>query len=448
MLGLNTFAQKSKSINLWFFFIFYCLYFLACSPRYIQKELVYRADSYPHKIPERIILNLTEQPSNSMAVTWRTDTTVTNAVAEILEAQSGPQITEKVQVFTAISQRMDFKGDSEQPINVNYHSVEFHNLEDDTKYMYRVGDGKTWSEWFHFKTAAKNDKPYSFIYLGDVQNNIKSMCSRVIREAYATCPDAGFIIYAGDLINHSGNDMEWGEWFQGGGFIHAMIPSIMTPGNHEYGKDMELDPFWRHQFTLPANGPKGLEETCFFIDYQDLRLISLDADMIDEFSWAEDAQKLWLDSVLTHKKKRWTVVMLHFPFFSTKPSRDNPQLRAVFGPIIEKHKVDLVLQGHDHAYGRGMKNIPSFVDKSTPTSTMFVVSVSGTKMYDLADRNWMTRRARNTQLFQVISVAKDTLSFQAFTATRELYDAFDLIKQPDAPNKLIDKSPPIPERLE
>jgi hypothetical protein len=40
----------------------------------------------------------------------------------------------------------------------------------------------------------------------------------------------------------------------------------------------------------------------------------------------------------------------------------------------------------------------------------------------------LNRRAENTQLFQVIRVAGNKLQYQAFTATGELYDAFDIVK--------------------
>ena len=85
--------------------------------------------------------------------------------------------------------------------------------------------------------------------------------------------------------------------------------------------------------------------------------------------------------------------------------------------------------------------------KDKTSGTMYVVSVSGPKMYDVSDDPWMDRRAGNTQLFQIITIAGDRLSFGAYTATGELYDAFDLIKSNNAPNRLVNKIPDFPERL-
>ena len=135
--------------------------------------------------------------------------------------------------------------------------------------------------------------------------------------------------------------------------------------------------------------------------------------------------------------------------FSTKPNRDNENLRNHFKPLFDKHKVDIVLQGHDHAYGRGMvSNVPTGQMKKDETSgTMYVVSVSGPKMYDISNDPWMQRKARSTQLFQIISIDNNTLSYQAFTAHGELYDAFDLIKSRKEANRLVNRIPSSAERL-
>jgi len=75
------------------------------------------------------------------------------------------------------------------------------------------------------------------------------------------------------------------------------------------------------------------------------------------------------------------------------------------------------------------------------------VSVSGPKMYDLTDDRWMDRAAENTQLYQVISVDQKILSYRSYTVTGELYDAFQVVKKKNKPNKIIDQKPQnFPER--
>ena len=404
---------------------------------------------FPSREPDRVILNLTENPETSLAVNWRTDTTVSTGVVEFAVATAGPEFTENVTRLEARRESLTAKHLEEPAVSANYFSARIDNLTPAQKYVYRVGTEGAWSEWYQVQMPDVDGGKVSFIYFGDAQNDLKSMWSRVIREAYKTIPRIDFMLHAGDLINRHDRDLDWGEWFYAGSFIHATVPSVMTPGNHEYGKGVILSPQWRPQFNLPVNGPKGLEETCYVVNYSKLKVISLDAEQIDESPYYLGKQAAWLDSVLTHDPRKWTAITFHYPVFSTKPNRDNIKLRERFKPIFDKHQVDIVLQGHDHAYGRGMvNNVPtgySVNDKSS--GTMYVVSVSGPKMYDISDDPWMDRKARNTQLFQIITIEGNTLKFQSFTARGELYDAFDLEKRKNRPNKLINHIPDTPERL-
>ena len=76
-------------------------------------------------------------------------------------------------------------------------------------------------------------EPFRFLYLGDEQNSLKSLCSRSFRRAYAAAPDAWFLVHAGDLVQEGFDDHLWGEWSEALGFISASVPSIPVPGNHD-----------------------------------------------------------------------------------------------------------------------------------------------------------------------------------------------------------------------
>ncbi len=399
-------------------------------------------------IPEHVILNLTENPSESIAVTWRTKENIIQFV-QWAEATGSPVIPVENQQNKAKSETVTHVDGDIAPVTYTYYSIIIQGLLPNTKYLYRVGNENSWSEWYEFTTAGTGQDPFTFLYFGDAQNDIKSHWSRVIRKAFSIAPDAGFIYHAGDLINHSNSELEWNEWFYAGSFIHAYLPAFVTPGNHEYGREMILDQHWRPQFTLPENGPDMdlLRETTFYVDYQNLRIISLDADLMDENEEAAQKSMEWLDKILQENTRQWTILTLHYPFYSTKDNRDNDVLRNRFQPILEKYKVDMVLAGHDHAYGRGMKNIKSMTKEGEISGPMYVVSVSGPKQYDLSSKSWMTRKAGNTQLFQVISIDGTILNYRAFTATGELYDEFNLIKRKGKLNKLVNKIPDVPERL-
>jgi hypothetical protein len=257
-------------------------------------------------------------------------------------------------------------------------------------------------------------------------------------------------LHAGDLINIPREDKEWGEWFYAGGWINGMKSNILTPGNHEYyrsGTDRILTPHWQPSFTLPENGPEGLEETVYYIDYQGVRIISLNTQSMLADPESLIAQKKWLEKVLQENKQRWTIITQHHPIYSTAAGRDNRAIRQNFQPLYEEYQVDLVLQGHDHTYGRG-HNI-EFGRKHKHRGPMYVVSVSGPKMYNLNFEDWLERVASNTQLYQLIHINGKQLKYEAYTATGVLYDAFELTKRRKGTNRFKNLTPlSVPEEIE
>ncbi len=399
----------------------------------------------PTSVPDRIVLSWNDDPATTMSVTWRTDTTVQQAVAEIAPAEGGPKFLDNRESVDAESQSLTTNlGPSLR------HTVTFRDLKPSTQYSYRVGDGTNWSEWADFETASTDAAPFSFVYFGDAQNSVKSHWSRVVRRAFRDTPKAAFFLHAGDLINRSENDAEWGEWFYAGGFIHRSTPCVATPGNHEFGRIGETDQrrlsiHWQPQFAFPENGPEGLKETVYWFDYQATRFVSLNSnEKLDE-------QIPWLEQVLAGNPNQWTVLTFHHPIYSAKAGRDNPQLRQRWQPVFDKYHVDIVLQGHDHAYARsqlmtGETNLDTGVTHQDPnTGTVYVVSVSGPKMYDLGRRPFMRRAAEDTQLFQVITIDGAELKYEARNAIGELYDGFILRKEEGARRTLIEQIPDTPE---
>jgi 3',5'-cyclic AMP phosphodiesterase CpdA len=232
---------------------------------------------------------------------------------------------------------------------------------------------------------------------------------------------------------------------------------VPTPGNHEYVAtkrfagviplQLRLTHHWRNLFALPTNGPKGLEETTYWFDYQDVRIVSLNSNV----GYLEQAE--WLGKVLADNPRKWTIVTYHHPLYSSKEGRDNPLLRAAWQPVFEKFHVDLALQGHDHTYVRtGLMtadNVATGVAARDDSDfgTVYVVSVSGPKQYDVGRRPFMHRAAEDTQLYQIITIDGDSLRYEARTATGEKYDGFTLKKRAGQPNELIDQIPQTPERL-
>jgi hypothetical protein len=386
--------------------------------------------------PQRIILNLTTEPAGSMAVTWRTSIEV--QVPQVQVAEAGVWIA-FAKAAKSISARTE-KTVLDDGKTVYYYSAVMRELKPNTQYAYRVGCEKEWSEWSQFTTARQDAAPLQLVFFGDPQDDIKEHVSRVFRKAYQMAPAANFWLFSGDLTSEP-VDHQIEELFYAAGFIFRSCPSIMVPGNHdnmfkmengkivkdEKGKKIRtklVPPQWRAQFTLPENGITAFQEASYWLDYQGVRFIMINSnDRLQE-------QAAWMDSILTHNPNTWTIVSFHHPLYSAGRDRDDRSTRDAFMALFDKHHVDLVLTGHDHAYARSHPLKSGVRAGADEKGTVYVVSVSGPKAYAVnsAYNDLMAKTGGNVQLFQVISIDSTSLSFQSYTVTGKLYDSFQLLK--------------------
>lgn len=393
--------------------IFFVLIFLFINKYYAQENL-----------PERIILNLTETPYNSIAITWQSNLKYKNPQVQYAVSTKWIEFKEKLISVNAETDSLTF----EDGKKVYYYSTILKDLSENTVYVYRVGSDSLWSEWNQFRTANKNNVPFKFIYFGDPQNDLREDVSRIFREAFRKAPDAAFWLFVGDLTNEP-EDNQWKEWFEASGFIHRMIPSVMAVGNHDLtietvdGKKKRINDYvlWKKMFTLPENGIDNMKESVYYVDYQGVRFIFLNTN----YNLEEQAN--WLNKILSTNKNKWTIVVYHHPVYSTGEGRDNKKIRDAFMPIFDKYKVDLVLQGHDHTYARTYRIKGGEIN---PEGTIYITSVSGPKQYkpNPMYSNLIEKLGSFTQLFQVISIDEHKLIYDSFTASGELFDHFELTK--------------------
>ena len=111
-----------------------------------------QADKHrPSTLADRVVLTYEGDPSNSQSVTWRTDATVKTAQAQIAKSGEGPRFKSGSSTVLAtrnLTQTTNLGYDSV------YHTVRFTGLTSKTKYLYRLGDGTNWTEWYEFQTAS------------------------------------------------------------------------------------------------------------------------------------------------------------------------------------------------------------------------------------------------------------------------------------------------------
>jgi len=376
----------------------------------------------PSLYPDRIMLNIPGDPATTRAITWRTSAKIKHSLVQYALADCFVPESNKIQ---SVKGRITNTEKGVYPY-INHVGI-LKGLNPESTYVYRVGDGDKWSEWIQFKTSSSGHKPFSFLYFGDLQNNIRSDCSRLIRQAYNHFPNSDFFMFIGDIVGWPTN-LNWQEFYDTGRWIFSEKPSLAVRGNHEVldlGIYRKFSEHWNQFFYHPQNGPEGLKNIMYYVDYNGVRIISVDSYSIIYYDKYDKQITDWLIQVLENNPNRWTIVMSHYPVYSCTPGRDQKHLKETYLPLLEKYKVDLVLQGHDHVYCRGQNKQK---DGGSGFSPVFVISVAGPKANKIIPVNWAQRSGNKMQLYQHIAVKEDSLSYTAWTINGKLFDDFTLVK--------------------
>ena len=378
-------------------------------------------------IPQRIMLNLTEEPATSIAVTWRTIVETEQPQVRLAKATGWIELDNNLSSISAKTEKVILLDLTEG----FHYSVVIRDLRPNTLYVYSVGGDSVWSEWNQFKTAEQKNAPLVFTYFGDIQHDIKKFGSRVLRKALSISPNSDFWLFSGDLLDRAEYDHQWNEFYQASGFITSVMPCVLVAGNHEYADTVingvgneTLAELWRSHITQPSSQITGLDETVFSFVCQGVRFIVLNGnEKLEE-------QSEWLEKVLAENKSTWTIVAVHQPIYSMGKGRDQRQTKNAFMHLFDKYNVDLVLQGHDHVYARTYKLKNDRIVNDNESGTVYITSNSGSDDYNIESINshLAIKRSNKAQLFQVISISQNNLKMNTFTATGELYDEFKLTK--------------------
>lgn len=373
-----------------------------------------------HASPEdwRIALCISENPTRQMNVAWRTEIELDTPSVQVVLNSPLAKFNETPVVFPAATEIVTLSDSS----RVYAYSGAMKNLHPGTSYAYRVGGVDSWSEWLVFTTAAESADNFRFLYFGDPQNGLRSHVSRAFRAGYKAAPDAEFITMAGDLVSVPDIDQQWEDFFHAGGWIFGQVPQVPVMGNHAYyvnrtwGKVYSNQ--WRPHFKLPENGLESLPETNYYFHYQGLLFVVLNgSEQLDE-------QAVWLDEVLSREKSVWVVLSLHQPLYATGDGRDGERQRTAFLLTIDKHEVDLVLQGHDHTFGRTYPLREGAPVKKRQKGTVYIVSVSGSKQYKLNPKHngLFEITGADTQFYHIIDVESRKLILSSYSVDGVLVD--------------------------
>lgn len=398
---------------------------LPCSVFFVVAPAAYaepatRTTAFPSGIqPDQVCLTWSGDPATTQTIQWRTSPKVKKGLVQFRE--KGSQTNEYVEKNVAMSELED-TGTSNDPMNHRF-AVTLAGLKPGVAYMYRVGSKKGWSEWAEFTTAPQTVAPFSFVYMGDPQVGLDTW-GRLVHSAYERHPEAAFYLVAGDNVNRGDNRDEWDNLFQAARGVFDRRPYVPAIGNHdckENGPQLYLN-----LLALPENGPKSIgPERAYRLDYGNALILVLDSNA------SKEAQRPWLEEQLQSTKAVWKFAVYHHPAYSSAPKRDNADVREQWGSLFDQYHVDMALQGHDHGYlrtkpMRGGKEVDSPAE-----GTVYVVSVSGTKLYDVERHDYASKSIDHLSTYQVIDIQtgnENKLIYRAYDIDGKVQDELIIVK--------------------
>jgi hypothetical protein len=242
------------------------------------------------------------------------------------------------------------------------HHVVIDQLQADTRYFYRVSNGSTVIlEDESFKTAKPDEmKQLSFLVLGDsgVNTDIQRAVNNQMLQSH-NADAADFLIHVGDV--HQGDGSSYDDiYFSIYEELLKQMNFYLSIGNHDTYTD-DAAPYL-DDFYLPRNNPEQ-SERYYSYRWANAYFIVLDSN-IDMAPGS--AQYTFLLNELQSDRQQtadWTFVYFHHPpYCEFWPAWDgDPVVRQHLMPVFEDYDVDMVLNGHTHAYEKGELNGVTYV---------------------------------------------------------------------------------------
>lgn len=234
--------------------------------------------------------------------------------------------------------------------SVFQHTAALTGLSPSTTYYYRVfNNGTAMTDVLSFSTI----KPVTadtvrFMAWGDSGVNTSTQYAIAALMEKET---VDFGIHVGDVSQSNGSEYDV-IFYTPYKNILAKVPVYPCIGNHDTYFDNAAT--YLADFTLPSNNLLSTER---YYSYRTGNVYAISMDTNIDFSPTSE-QYQWLVGVLSgaeRKQCKWTIVYFHHPpYCEAWPEwSGDANVRAYLVPLLEKHAVDIVFNGHTHAYEHG-----------------------------------------------------------------------------------------------
>ena len=382
----------------------------------------------PFTEPVRVLLTFGDEDELSRNVSWQCDTMLQPSWLELACDNDTTRIDAQGEVFESRNGK------------AAYYVARLRNLKPDRIYYYSVVSGGKRMGWFSFRTRQPGRDHFSFMYIGDVQDTIGGKTNLSLLDAFASSRQlCEFLVIGGDLTERPANQY-WTESFRSLDYIRQGWPILNVTGNHDYLKGViqHLERRFPLVFSYFLDSKVG-DNMVYTLKHGTAQLFLLDTNREFFYLWT---QRQWLKHQLENCDAKWKIVVMHHPLYSIK-GKNNVIQRWMFDDLLRQYGVDLVLQGHEHAYARMTAH-----DKAgRAIPPVYTVSHFSPKNYRIHFDEHFDKFGISNRYYQVVSISGDTLAMAAYEAdTHALYDSVIIID--GSPRMFIDLGMEIPESLD
>lgn len=209
-----------------------------------------------------------------------------------------------------------------------------------------------------------DDRPLTLVAMGDergASSGVGIATEAILGSVLAEAPD--LVIGTGDLVPRGDRLVDWVTLLRSHGALTAQLPYYVALGNHELVGDPEAR-MWKQLFPIAKAGH-------FAVRHGALLLVFLNGNRP-----GDAAETAFLDEQLGAAARDPGIaarfVVLHQAPLSGSLHCGLASYMAEWVAHFERHKVDAVIAGHDHAYERLERNGVAY----------FVTGGAGAPLYD------------------------------------------------------------------
>ena len=395
---------------------------------------------FKENLPKRIVSNFGENAQEEMHVTWQNNKDVNNQYiiytpyADVTYSQA-IKLDATITKWSLENENYPYATYLER----NLCRVDLENLNPGTKYRYRVGNDDVLSSEYYFETASGGDD-FTFAVISDPQasridnyTNTTLLTNKIISE-----DKADFLMIGGDISEQAGVEEFYSQFFETQGILSKM-PVATIPGNHEalmfevvangsyYSEIQGEYRAYSSHFYNPSNGPSISLNSTYYYKYNDCLFIMINT----QFSSADYTTLAnWVDETIENNPSKYVIVMMHRGCYGNHYYGGMDATNKAFRPVFDKHKVDLVMSGHDHTWARTAAYNNNLVQQNEVDGTVYwIVGTPGPKLYEPAegaDKQFAYSTTQKMELgcYSYVSVNEDGIQVTGITSNGSILDEY------------------------